>query len=276
MLTDQLKDLYSAGRLLPFIGAGVSKSVSWSNGDKRNFRGPSWDEVIDQAARELGAEPPSLLRLRGTDLQVLEYFKLKRGNFSSLVYWLRDRLQPPDEALKNSPVLSQLVKLENCSRFYTTNYDDFLERAFRLAGVEVNAVVNEGHMNKRQERIDVVKFHGDFSDPDSMVFSESQYQERLQLGSTLDHLIKSDLLNRAALFLGYSFRDPNVAYLFHLHQHAFGNLPESRLNRRAYIVLPDPSDFDRRLFAERNIEVLPVSGSRIEEEMADVLAEITS
>ena len=83
----ELQRLYSEGRLVPFVGAGVSMSVHWkAGGDDK--RGPSWSEMVDQAAHMLGFETPELLRTRGTDLQILEYFKLLNEGIAPLTNWL--------------------------------------------------------------------------------------------------------------------------------------------------------------------------------------------
>jgi hypothetical protein len=83
----ELRTLYRDGRLLPFVGAGVSASVEWGDDpDKR--RGPSWGELVDHAATELGFKNPDLLRARGTDLQILEYFKSQFSGHTRLTNWL--------------------------------------------------------------------------------------------------------------------------------------------------------------------------------------------
>ena len=101
-LPAELKNIYRDGRLLPFIGAGISMSVIWKvNGAEK--RGPSWKELVDQATRKLEFENPELLRSRGTDLQILEYFQTKKGGqMSQLTNWLLKKMCPPDSALKNS------------------------------------------------------------------------------------------------------------------------------------------------------------------------------
>ena len=72
----ELKKLYRQGRVLPFVGAGASMSVAWST-PTGQARGPSWSEMVDEACRQLGYQDPDLLRFRGTDLQILEYFEEK-------------------------------------------------------------------------------------------------------------------------------------------------------------------------------------------------------
>ena len=97
-------------------------SVEWEEGG-REKRGPSWSELVDQAIRELGFGVPELLRARGTDLQILEYFRLKNNReLAKLLNWLVREMRPPDDALRDSLILRELSALERCQVFYTTFY----------------------------------------------------------------------------------------------------------------------------------------------------------
>lgn len=206
----ELRKLYHQGRVVPFIGAGASMSLSWQLRDGSSRRGPSWDEMVNEACRQLGYKDPELLRYRGTDLQILEFFEQKKGNFAPLTNWLVRRLEVPDVALTTSRVHSAIAELHVSTKFYTTNYDDLIERALRLAGREVKVVASERDMGWGDKMVEVIKFHGDFDNPDEMVFSEGHYYKRLSLNRPLDLKLRSDLLNRAALFVGYSFKDLNI------------------------------------------------------------------
>ena len=267
----ELRQLYSNGRLLPFIGAGVSRSVHWtSNG--RSHQGPSWREMVDEAARQLGFQLPALIRTRGTDLQLLEYFKVVNNDIAPLTNWLLLNTQAPDSALQASPILPVLARLQRCQLYYTTNYDDFIERALNLAGRKACTVATETDIaGANSTRPQVVKFHGDLNNPASMVITESDYERRLAFTTAMDLRLRSDVLGRAVLFLGYSFRDPNVAYLFRLINEHFGGLAANPTGRRAYIVAPDPSDFETRLYRARNIHVIGVSGAALADQTAAVL-----
>ncbi len=271
-----LRDLYRQQRLIPFIGAGVSMSVEWEvHGEKR--RGPSWKELVDQAAREIGAEDPDLLRTRGSDLQILEYFRLKNsGETAKLTNWLYANMTAPDDALKESEIHTALAEMDNCRIFYTTNYEDFLERALRLHGKDVAVIANENDMGVGAGVYQVVKFHGDLNSPSNMVLSESDYERRLKLADPLDYRLRSDILARALLFIGYSFRDWNVSYLFRLVNEQFRDLPRSPTGRRAYIVVSDPSRFEYELFRTRNIEVISVRQEYQTADTAELLRHICS
>jgi hypothetical protein len=108
------------------------------------------------------------------------------------------------------------------------------------------------------------------------VLSESQYMDRMRLENPMDFKLRADILGRAVLFIGYSFRDPNVNYIFHIVNRLFSNLPDSASGRRAYIILPEPSEFERRLFHARNIDVIPIGASDIAKATATILEEMRS
>jgi hypothetical protein len=271
----ELRTLYRDGRLLPFVGAGVSASVEW-DGERQKERGPSWSELVDHAALELGFQKADLIRARGTDLQILEYFKLKFSGHTRLTNWLLLNMKPPDEAIRNSPIHNELAQMRTCRIIYTTNFDDFIERSFDLNGRQHRAVAIEEHMRPQPDTTEIIKFHGDWNHPDRMVLTESDYERRMEFKEVMDLRLWSDLLNRSILFLGYSFRDPNVAYLFRQVKERFASLPNTNSGRRAYIVVQDPSQFERRLFQERNIEVIPIDGRGRTQAVAEILNDIRS
>jgi hypothetical protein len=271
---DNLKRRYREGRVLPFIGAGVSMGVSWEV-DGEIKRGPSWTELVDQAIKILGFEDPKLARVRGTDLQILEYFKLKQsGEMAQLTNWLSQSMHPSNEDLKSSLVHSELAKLDKCNLFYTTNYDNFLERAFGVLKKPVRVVALEEQMGGVGEISEVIKFHGDLDHPSRIVLTESDYEKRLSLSTAMDYRLRSDILGRVLLFIGYSFRDPNVSYLFRLFSDHFLDQTGSLPGTRAYIVLPDPSDFEVRLFDSRKIEIIKIDGNSISEDTGSLLKEM--
>lgn len=271
-----LKRLYRDDRVIPFIGAGASMAVTWTRKGTIT-QGPSWSELVDHACTLLGILEPNLLRLRGNDLQILEYFRALKGGFAELTNWLSTEFHhAEDNDILRCPIHRSLVALERCRIFYTTNYDDFLERALRSHGRETQVTSSELNINHHRTIDEVVKFHGDFNDPQNMVLSETQYLTRMRFENPMDFKLRSDVLGRAVLFLGYSFRDPNVNYLFHIVNQLFSTLPDSYSGRRAYIVLPEPSEFERRLFHIRNIEVIPVPSKNLAASVSALLDEMRS
>jgi len=270
-MLDELRRLYAAGKLVPFVGAGASKAVRWLR-DGREVTSPTWDELVDRAALLLGFEKPSFLLARGTPLQVLEYFRLRNG-LAPLTNWLVREVDAPNSAIQASVIHKALAGLTGCPIFYTTNYDDYIERALGLFGRQCQVIVEEQDMGAPAADCSVVKFHGDFNHPTEMVLSESHYENRLNFQNPLDLRLRSDMLGRTILFIGYSFRDPNVAYLFHMVQK---HLVNKNSGKRAYILFPEPSDFERKLFTARDIGVLSISRRDLEHGVADLLSRLAS
>ena len=88
--------------------------------------------------------------------------------------------------------------------------------------------------------------------------------------------LRYDLLGRTVIFVGYSFRDINIAYLFQNVNDMFKQLPHSFSGRRAYITVHNPSDFERRLFYECNIEVIPTYGTDRSIATAEILEDMST
>jgi hypothetical protein len=183
-------------------------------------------------------------------------------------------LNATDADLGASRLHKALAALENCSVYYTTNYDDFVERSIEVGGRKAKVVKSERDMGFAQNQVQVVKFHGDFNSPDQMVFSENHYFQRMRLDSPLDLKFRSDLLNRAALFIGYSFTDLNIGLLFEQMNSALSTLPDSFTGKRAYIVAHNPSDFEYNLFNKRNITIIPTTGDDRATATAEVLEDM--
>lgn len=271
-IPNDLKNLYSEGRVIPFIGAGVSMSFTWDQNGSQ-ITGPSWSEMVDEAIKMLGFKNPELLRVRGGDLEILEYFRKKKSNLDPLKTWLIQRFSATNEDLKKSPIHNALASMTKSKIFYTTNYDDYLERSLLLSSRSVQVITDAKDMAKNTE-CEVVKFHGDFNDMEKMVMSTSHYENRLKLSTAVDIKLKADALNRAPLFVGYSFRDWNVAYLFRSINEIFGNLSSTHHGVRGYIVIPDPSNFEIELFKDRNIEIVPVETHDMANSIAALLEEL--
>jgi len=270
----ELRQLYKNERVIPFLGAGTSMAVSWTDAHGQSRRGLSWQELVEEAARILGFDPPDLLLQRGDYLQIFEYLKCKEL-LTRLKNILVTNSTAPEESLRQSLIHSQLASMNGFSTFYTTNFDNYLEQALTLHGRDVRVLATEAHFTSKATGCDVVKFHGDLEHPERMVLTELDYQTRLRFDSPMDWKLQSDTLGKAILFIGYSFRDTNVSYLYRLINEKLSSLPNSVSGRRGYILLDYPSDFEYTLFRARNIEVVPICCRKKESGVVDILREIS-
>jgi hypothetical protein len=197
-LLDDLAKKAQAHKLVPFIGAGASMGhvkVDW-----------------DGISKLMAARIPS--GATGDNIAIAEEFAKLYGN-EGLAELLAEHLiiDAFDDSKGATPL--QILALELRS-LYTTNQDNVIELAAESVGrpLVVAATLEEVSAVEPGDRI-LYKFHGSLAHPETIVFTASQYDNRI---ADRDHYmsirLRSDLLSKSILFVGYSFRDPNIRELF--------------------------------------------------------------
>lgn len=238
-------------RVIPFFGAGMSKPC----------KALGWGEIIEELKKELKTNSQNYL-------EVAQEFEDSFGREK-----LTEKLKAGCELkVLNSESLANHMKIlaMNPPLVYTTNYDNAIEEAANQLlrdykkVVTVNDIVESKHGQKQ-----IIKFHGDFSDSASIVFTRKDYDRRLKADENhLDILFRSHILGKGVLFLGYSFGDENIDYIFKKHTELYGssNLPKS------YIVsfVHDPKR--KKELQERNIITLELSSPS---ELSGLLDEVS-
>jgi hypothetical protein len=202
------REILAANKLIPFIGAGCSA----------RFKFPTWSGLLDVIAEELDWDP-EVFKLSGNYLQLAEYYVAKKGTIGDLRSRLDRLLAAPDSAIAASITHEKLVSLD-FPLIYTTNFEGVIERAFEIHepkyGKKCHVIANiDSFLEVKEHEVQLVKFHGTFSDDASLVLTETQYFERLEFASPLDIKLRADLLGKSLLFLGYSFSDINLRLMLY-------------------------------------------------------------
>ncbi|HYN81821.1 MAG TPA: SIR2 family protein [Gemmatimonadaceae bacterium] len=258
-------------RLLPFIGAGFSKNIDPSI--------PNWSEIMEKAAHLLGYDP-AVLMAQGDHLQIAEYVR-EEGFLPELYNQLSKEIdgKPYDVALSKP---HQLLPYLDVPWIFTTNWDTWIEKGFWHEGVACSRIVSVDHfvsprqmkpsgpdvsktpqytsaavakMKRRSPQTTVVKFHGDFTDHNSIVFCEEDYYNRLDFEDPLDIKLRAEIIGRAVVFIGYSFSDPNVRYIWHKLKRVTKRMG-SNAKRKSFFITNAKNPVAERLFQERNIETV--------------------
>ncbi len=198
----ELVDAIRRRRSLLFVGAGVSRSVGL----------PSWSELIDHMRRELGLAAGETTAGYQT---LAEYYRLTQGSIGSLRSWMDRTWTVSEERVRSSRIHEVIVELD-FPLVYTTNYDNNLELAYQLHQRDFVKVVNARDLARASDGVSqIIKFHGDFEDDQSLVLAETDYFDRLSFDAPLDIKFRSDTLGRTILFIGYSMTDMNIRLLLH-------------------------------------------------------------
>jgi hypothetical protein len=176
---------------------------------------PSWRELIDRIGQELGLDPDAVLGPDTSYHTLAEYYRVVKGSIGPLRSWLDRNWNVGEEQVRNSRLHEIIVELD-FPAIYTTNYDRNLEVAFAAHGRDYVKVSNARDVSRVRSGVtQIVKFHGDFDEDESLVIAETDYLDRLAFGSPLDIKFRADALGHTLLFVGYSMSDLNIRLLLH-------------------------------------------------------------
>jgi hypothetical protein len=222
-LPQSFQDRLRQNKVLPFVGAGLSKGIESLNGDPLF---PTWAELLAKAGERLAAEN------KPRDAQLVEALVAK-GDLNEAARRAREGLgaahwydflkavfdRTADEADPNSLGLNRLIWTLGSNLVITTNYDRALQWAcpersdFRVwdieAKVEQVAAIREGNVR----RPTVWHLHGQIDNAANMVLTPDGYS-RLYGSDTTETVyraglesLRTVLKSHSLLFVGFSLRD---------------------------------------------------------------------
>jgi len=207
-LINEIRQVYKEEKLIPFIGSGFSKPLGL----------PDWNGMVGDIARKVYYEP-DLFFLHGSAPQLLDYLKINhKSEWREFIHNLKVNFDSKEsnekrQASKTHQALAELA----FKTVYTTNYDRHIENAFQDKGKTPLVLTKLEDFAKPWEKHDceIIKFHGNIIDENSMILTETQYFDRMALDEAVDQKLRSDLLSNSFLFIGYSFSDTNIRYIWY-------------------------------------------------------------
>jgi hypothetical protein len=240
-MQDLIEAVHSGNAVL-FAGAGVSMNLGL----------PSWADLIRHMAEDLDYDSDAFAAL-GDYLSLAEYYVAVKGSLEPLRRWMDRAWHGKHIDVGASAVHRLLVQLP--FRFvYTTNYDDWLERAYAHYGKRYHKIVRVLDLvNLPADVVQIVKFHGDFSDENTFVLTESAFFDRLDLEGPLDVKLRADILGRTILFIGYSYSDINMRYLFYKLQRTWESSADAGERPRSYLFLDRANPVQEQVLRDRGI-----------------------
>lgn len=228
-------------KVILFVGAGISQNIGL----------PSFPELVCHLAEELGYDP-ELYATHGDYLALAEYYKLEKGTIGPLRSRL-DKTWNTGIDISKSDVHKLIVALD-FPIIYTTNYDSWIERSYKHYGRDFIKIAHVGDLTTIEpEKPQIIKFHGDFEDDESIVLTESSYFNRLDFESPLDIKLRADLLGKSVFFIGYSLSDINIRYMLHKLHQQWESSSYSDAKPKSFIFLARPNPVQERILLSRGI-----------------------
>ncbi|MCP3142015.1 SIR2 family protein [Pyxidicoccus xibeiensis] len=260
-----LRKEYGEGRLIPFLGAGFSKPLNL----------PDWGELIADMARRLGFEP-DLFTLHGDFDQLAGYFE-EVGDFEYLVHEMtRGFNSLESEKSRKASRTHQALAALRWHTLYTTNFDFHVEGALKDAGRPVNVLASFADFQgpRLVGGCDVIKFHGTLEKRNTIVLTEKAFFDRMTLEAPADQRLRADLLSHSFLFIGYSFSDTNIRYIWHrMHQLRKGS-GAAASPRKCFFATHGAGPVQPTLLEKWNIDIIQLDPSDKSASVADLLQRI--
>jgi hypothetical protein len=261
---DSLAGVIRERRAILFVGAGLSMTVGL----------PSWRQLIEHMGEELGLDPAWFLSADNNYQTLAEYYRLQKGSIGPLRSWMDRNWSVSEEKVRASRVHEIVVLLE-FPIIYTTNYDANLETAFQVHRREYVKIANTRDIAKANNSVtQIVKYHGDFEDDQSLVIAETDYLNRLSFSSPLDIKLWADALGRTLLFIGYSMSDLNIRLLLHKLAQIWRDSGYEKDRPSPFVFMPHRNDVQEAVLGQWGINVITGDNENPQVSLAAFLEEL--
>lgn len=229
-----LLDAVDRGRIVPFVGAGISKAIGM----------PLWGEALSLLLGRLpGADKPTIEALISEGKYIdaaqslAEHDRIQTTNFIRTTYRAqRIKLAGP------------LLLLPRCAKgcIVTTNFDDAIEETYRQSGTEFKAYMHgtqDHNFFQRLVRGDrcLLKLHGDAENDATHILTKAQYADAygapFDFHKPLPKALRQIYISHSLLFLGCSLDQDWTLDLFKKAKEQ----DEYQIPTH-YAILPEPAD----------------------------------
>ncbi len=192
-----IKEAVSQNKLAVFVGSGVSK----------NSNLPDWGELIESLKKELNINETDYLKIaqlyflavgEATYIQnIKKYFDIKSepNNIHKYIFDLKPKY------------------------IITTNWDTLLEQYTNMIFTKYKVVSSDKDLVSSNIDKMIIKMHGDFNS-EKFVFKEDDYINYSKNFPLIENFIKSILSTHTIIFIGYSYSDINLKYIFNWIQNS--------------------------------------------------------
>lgn len=234
-LPSELAEQFARGNGTVFVGAGLSIGVGLA----------SWADLINELAAELQISASGL-----SFQDIAQYYEIEYSR-NRLLSKLRDLLD--SFHLKPSVVHELIVKLP-VHTIFTTNYDDLIEQALRAVGKNFDLVIrNVDTSFWSNDRVQVVKLHGDLSQRESIVLTAEDYEQYFDMHQSLTRLLAVALQTKTVLLIGYSATDPDFRQILTRIRTESGAAP-----RNVFAIQFEASPWVQKDLQRRGISVINI------------------
>jgi hypothetical protein len=205
-INEYIREL-DAGTAAVFAGAGLSVGAGFVN----------WVTLLKDIAKTLQLDA---VKEQDHLVTLAQYYINSNNSRAAIHKALLDNFPAERYPSENHKILARLP----ISVYWTTNYDKLIEKSLEGAGkiADVKHVRDQLATTKPRRDAVVYKMHGDVDHPSEAVIAKEDYEIYSQKRGPFITALQGDLVSRTFLFVGFSFKDPNLDYVLSRLRLEFG------------------------------------------------------
>ena len=255
MYKESLFEAISKGEVVLWAGAGLSLYAGLPSGVQ--LREILYEGLTPLEKEEVGKE---------SDLSHLtdEICTLK-GNRNYIIQTLKNTFTRDFLSTETHKIISQIPHFRN---IITTNYDSLFESVYGSG--KLNVIFSDNHTPYIDaKKVNLFKIHGDLSAPNSIIITESDYNNFFSKDTeqnTIWSIIKGIIATKSILFIGYSLEDTNVEVVFNKIRDKIGEN-----GKECYFVAPNISTTKSKKLIRAKIHPISLTGEKLFEEVIEYL-----
>ena len=255
MYKESLFQAISKGEVVLWAGAGLSLYAGLPSGVQ--LREILYEGLTPLEKEEVGKE--SDLSHLADEICVL------KGNRNYIIQTLKDTFRRDFLSTETHKVISQIPHFRN---IITTNYDSLFESVYGSG--KLNIIFSDDHTPYIDDKkVNLFKIHGDLSAPNSIIITESDYNNFFSKDTeqnTIWSIIKGIIATKSILFIGYSLEDTNVEVVFNKIRDKIGEN-----GKECYFVAPNISTTKSKKLIRAKIHPISLTGEKLFEELIEYL-----
>lgn len=192
--------------------------------------------------------------------EVAEYFQVQSGKLA-LVQYVCDVIE---KYRNRTPDYYRSIARLPFTAIVTTSLDNSLEEVLQSQKRKPQKIIRDEEVPfDVSDRLPIVKLYGDESDKTKMLITREDRMHFFDGHPIVFALLKYYFNVKTLLFIGYDLDDP----LF-LQFYLYANQPTRSIQRRAYAVKSNPSEYEKRLWETRNLLLIDASPKEFLEKLA--------
>lgn len=228
-------DKLRQGTATVFMGAGTSKAAGFVD----------WKGLLRDLATELGLSIDDESDL----ISVAQFHKNKNNNRNKIDEKIVNEFIDKDIETENHRIIARLP----FSTIWTTNYDDLIEDAHHkiFKTVDVKSEVDDLFINRNNRACTLYKMHGDKDKPSKAILLKEDYEKYYYTHEPFISILNSELISKSFLFIGFSFTDPNINYIFGRLTHRYSDKSKDHYCIMKRTSLKDWNDDNKKFEYEK-------------------------